>query len=333
MRLVITDTGVIWNKYNEYLKQFKNIVLIVCLNGKAVSEEYECFVSPYKGPTGKTNEKGLLEDPRLSALASVAGKLDAEFCYHDDIVFLTDSEPSTLYPFYVVKDINEFKYYHLVAVPPLNFELNSKIYRYQELLTDMSKLKTVFVYDANNKLTVGNENTKLDDFYEEVKEDLGKMMPCFLNGIHKVEWGQYYFDFSSLNYIQLKDGFKGIKYSKKGKITDKVNFPIRIEGGLLGCVASPSYPLEGEHIKKTIEKPEPRLDGKKVCNVLREQRLLLAKLNNIPFESEECPSIGPCAGTCKKCDKEAAFLREEMKKIREKERKYPKFDPKTEVTL
>ena len=333
MRLVITDTGVIWNKYNEYLKQFKNIVLIVCLNGRQVSDEYECFVSPYKGQNGETNEKGVLEDSRLTTLATVAGKLEAQFSYHEDIVFLSDCEPSSLYPYYVVKDINEFKDIHLVATPPLKFELNSKINRYRELLSDMSKLKSVLIYDVNDKLTVGNENTKLDVFYKEVKDELGRMMPCFLNGIHKIDAGQYYFDFSSMNYIRLNDGFKSIQDSKGKKIPDKINFAIRMEGGTLGVVMRPSYPMEEEYIKKSIEKPEARLDGKKVCNVLREQRLMLAKMNNIPFESEECPSIGPCAGTCEKCDMEAAFLREEMKKIKEKNRVYPKFDPKAEVEI
>lgn len=333
MKLVITDTGIIWNKYNEYLKEFKSIVLIVCLNGKKVSDEYDCFVSPYKDTSEILNTNGPLEDPRLSALASVAGSLEAEFNYHDDNVFLTDCEPSTLYPYYVVKDISEYKNFHLVAVPPLNFELNSKINRYRELLSDMSELTSVLIYDSNNKLTIGDINTNLDDFYKEVKEELGGLMPCILNGIHKTKEGRYYFDFSSMKYNLLKDGFKSVDASNSKKIPKKINFSIMPTYELLGHVTMPSYPMEGESIKKTIERPEARLDGKKICNVLREQRILLAKANNITFESEECPSIGPCAGTCEKCDKEAAFLMAEMSKINEKLRVYPKFNPEKEVTL
>ncbi len=333
MRLIITDTGLIWNKYNEYLIPFKNIVLIVCLNGRKVSDEYECFVSPYKELNEKSTLSGGIEDPRLSALASVAGKLEAEFDYRDDIVFLSDTEPTTLYPYYVIKDINKYRDIHLVAITPFYFELNSKINKYRELLSDMSNLTSVFIFDANEKLTVGDKDTKLDEFYEDVKDELGRMMPCFLNGIHKLSDGHYYFDLTSMKYIRLKDGFKSVDVSNSKKISQKINFPITHQYELLGRVGIPSYPEEGEYIKKTIERPEARLDGKKICNVLREQRMLLANANNIPFESEECPSIGPCAGTCEKCDREATFLRTEMMKIKEKNRVYPKFDPELEVKI
>ena len=48
MRLVVTDIGLIWNHGNPILKKYKDIVLVVCLNGKKVTDAYECFVSPYK---------------------------------------------------------------------------------------------------------------------------------------------------------------------------------------------------------------------------------------------------------------------------------------------
>ena len=52
----------------------------------------------------------------------------------------------------------------------------------------------------------------------------------------------------------------------------------------------------------------PRVDGKKICNKLRQARIDFAKANNIFFESEECPYDGPCAGTCEKCDSELEYL-------------------------
>ncbi len=67
----------------------------------------------------------------------------------------------------------------------------------------------------------------------------------------------------------------------------------------------------------------PRPDGKAVCAYLRNIRMALARANNIPFESEPCDFEGDCAGTCEKCDQEAAFLRDELSKIPEQERKYP----------
>jgi hypothetical protein len=49
----------------------------------------------------------------------------------------------------------------------------------------------------------------------------------------------------------------------------------------------------------------------------------LAEANNIVFESPECPSMGPCAGICAKCEEEAAYLRAEMEKIVMDKRVYP----------
>lgn len=66
-----------------------------------------------------------------------------------------------------------------------------------------------------------------------------------------------------------------------------------------------------------------RSDGKQVCVELRSMRSELAQANNIPFESEECSYEGLCAGTCEKCDQEAAYLRDKLSEIPEAERKYP----------
>lgn len=47
MRILITDENMIWTPDNPALKPYAEIVLVVCLNGKAVTDKYECFVTPY----------------------------------------------------------------------------------------------------------------------------------------------------------------------------------------------------------------------------------------------------------------------------------------------
>ena len=54
-------------------------------------------------------------------------------------------------------------------------------------------------------------------------------------------------------------------------------------------------------------------------------RIELAKANRIKFRSEECPSLGPCAGTCDKCDQEAEYLRDKLALIPEAQRIIPDF--------
>ena len=75
--------------------------------------------------------------------------------------------------------------------------------------------------------------------------------------------------------------------------------------------------------EKPTEDLVPRPDGKEVCAYLRNIRIDLARANNIPFDSEPCNIDGDCAGTCAKCDEEAAYLRDELNKIPEQDRKIP----------
>lgn len=68
MRLVITDTGTVWNYENPFLNQFQEIVVVVCLNGKEVTDKYVLGVEPevfdyiyYQ----ETNIKGYRECPDM----------------------------------------------------------------------------------------------------------------------------------------------------------------------------------------------------------------------------------------------------------------------------
>ena len=132
------------------------------------------------------------------------------------------------------------------------------------------------------------------------------------------------------NYVQMgeedtktnaQEFLGGIEYKPKSNPSEEQNKkaddfePFDIPGWM-------QKPQE-KHGYKSQEDLSPRHDGKKVCSYLRNIRVELAKANNIPFESADCDFTGNCAGTCPKCDQEAAYLRDEMNKIPEQERKYP----------
>ena len=342
MVLVVTDTGSIWNHLNPVVNQYKDALLVFCLNGKKVTEQNKCLVLPYEERKGAIETYGF-EDPRFKALASVAGDLPQILGYHDDIVFLTDTEPSTLYPFYVLKDLIKHARIHLLAMSPLAFETNAKIKAHAELLADLSNLDSFLYYDINEKLKTFDKEKTIDAFLDDVRDDLARMTPCILNGIHHMKENPSmkeepcYFDFTSKEYVPLRKGFR------KNKITieklfskfraSKVDFKVAKSGIELGLLIPPNYPSDGKSVKSEIEKPESRINGKKICNMLREQRIRLAAANNISFASAECPSLGACAGTCVKCEIEANYLREQLQKIPEEKRVYPQFDPIEETTL
>ncbi len=332
MRIIITNTGNIWNFENPFLEQFRDIIFVVCLEGREATDKYLCFVSPYRQVEMGMDNYGA-EDQKLKALISVAEKLNHELGYHEDIVFLSDNEPSTLYPYYVLKDLNKYNKFHLIAMPPWDFESRRRRDTYRQMLANLSALRSILYYDSQNILDAIGKKSTIAQAFDYARNYFGELMPSFLNGIYKMKRGPYFFDFASNSYIPLQDGFDKINVGKKSKLDKEINFPICREFWTLGKIVPLSYPEDKEYVKEEVEKPTARLDGKKVCNILREQRIRFAEANHIPFNSEPCPSIGPCAGTCEKCDMELKYLTKQARKIPEEQRIYPKFDPKEEMMV
>ena len=294
MLLVVTDTGKIWNHENPFLEKYKERVLVVCLNGEKVTDKYECFVSPVpldvKREILRILRRGL-SNMIPKELDSVREELCNKFKSCKDIVFLTDDEESSLYPYYIAREyLSHSKSadynIHLVASAPSKHHiipvgsasskhhLKSFTLEYN-MLSDLSYVSSIAYYAGLDKAS-------------KTKEELGKMMPYLLD-IPRDKNCRYYFDFTAMKYKSIDEGFE------------------------------------------MVERQVARIDGKQVCNLLRKQRIMLAEANNIPFESEDCPSTGACAGTCPKCDHEATYLRECLQKIPEEKRVYPQFDPEKEV--
>ena len=74
MRLIVTDSGNVWNHHNPILEKYKESVLVICLDGKKITDKYDCFVSPYKSVGMGIDWYGD-EDQRLRALKSVSEEL------------------------------------------------------------------------------------------------------------------------------------------------------------------------------------------------------------------------------------------------------------------
>lgn len=159
MRIIITDTGNIWNFENPFLEQFRDIIFVVCLEGREATDKYLCFVSPYRQVEMGMDNYGA-EDQKLKVLISVAEKLNHELGYHEDIVFLSDNEPSTLYPYYVLKDLNKYNKFHLIAMPPWDFESRRRRDTYRQMLANLSALRSILYYDSQNILdAIGKKST------------------------------------------------------------------------------------------------------------------------------------------------------------------------------
>ncbi|MDE5699435.1 MAG: membrane receptor RagA [Lachnospiraceae bacterium] len=326
MQIIVTDTAFIWNHENPGLEQLKDSVLVVCLEGKPVSDQYECFVSPYKQIGMGVDHFGA-ESQRYKALESVADDLNRELGYHDKILFLTDGNPESLYPFHVIKDRNAFNSLHLCTISPWRFEGKRRIKAHRELLSDLSRLKSILYIDSNDYLSRISQKDKvyMKDLMQWVSDDYAALLPRVINGIQDMQ-EQSYFDFTSRSYVPVGEGFDCIDLAKAADEIPEIKGPLCRKWSTLGAVTPQLYPAEDDNIKEEIERVHARIDGKSVCNYLRQLRIELARANGIEFFSEECPSVGPCAGTCAKCDQEAAYLRDQLANIPESERIIPAFE-------
>lgn len=328
MYIVVTDCGYFWNNENPILKKYKESVIVVCLNGQKVTDEYRCFVSPYKMKEGNIfvgQEIHGPESEKYKALESVSKKLINAFGYHEDVLFLTDDNSESLYPFLIYNEKNKYNSTHLCAISPYIFDWGGYDKLVPYIMNKNKYLKSLFYIDMDEFFDINNLHEEYSIIEARMNDYFEKNFSRILNGIHKLR-ERSYFDFTSMSYVPLADGFEKIDISNKEKTADEIDFDITPKMSLLGCVAFPDYPSKKPYIIKRTEQLTARIDGKKICNILREHRISLARANNIPFESVECPSMGPCAGTCRKCDGEAAFLRDELEKIPPEKRVYPQFD-------
>lgn len=80
-----------------------------------VTDKYKCLVTPYKQNEEDTGNRSALSS-KYQALKSVERELRNTYGCYGDILFLTDNEPQSLYPYLVLKEIcskltlDEFSY-------------------------------------------------------------------------------------------------------------------------------------------------------------------------------------------------------------------------------
>ncbi len=313
MRIVITDDMLYWiNKYSE-LEIMKDVLLVVCLDGKRVTDRYECFISPYKAMVLGSSIG--ISSMRYKALKSVAEELNDRLYWHDTILFLTDNFPESLYPFHVIKDLNEFNRLHLCTMEPFYFESKKRIKAHKDLLEDLSKLTSILYFSSDDYLS----RVKIEDHEKmsisSVYDIYGSYLPTVINNIEKIKRTTC-FDFATNSYVPISEGYLAAEHLNKSELDTRVTVPL-VAGppDMLGDVDSEYYPNNYSRTKEDVEKVRARIDGKRICDYLRQMRIRFAEANRIDYYPETCSFTGLCAGTCERCDAEAAYLRDEFYRI------------------
>ena len=234
-------------------------------------------------------------------LEEVADELYDRLQSEDDILFLTDGDPNSLYLYHIIKNRKHYMNIHLWASPPWNIEGKARMKAHKEMLSDLSGVKSICYIDTQEYLK--NDYKNFGNLLEDVQNYFEEIFPIVIDNISKIE-KESYFDLISKTYIPLgkisveESILKSTEYlSDKDEYTDNTYL-------IEGMVDIPEYQRNDKYKKDIIYRPVARIDGKKICNLLREYRFKLAQMNSIEFNSEECSYVGACAGTCEKCDEE-----------------------------
>lgn len=308
MIIIATKDGNVWNEKNPVFKKYKDMVQIISLTGEKVTAELSSFLCPKMLRGLGMDDCAGKKSRTLAHLKSVVKELKKSLEPYEDILILSDASPETLYPFYVLKDICENQRLHLFALSLWKFEGRKKKGAHYALLEDLSTLKSIAYFDPNIYLEVPENLEKtIFEVWEMLEKEAAELLPRIIEGVQKMKSGKYYFDFASLSYVKTESNFENINLS---------NRKMRI---------GPSNAEDSDEARNDTEQLVSRVDGKNICETLKKQRKTIAMANNIPLNTLDCPSKDDCAGTCAKCDEEAAYLQKELEKIPEEKRVYPKF--------
>ena len=316
MKIVITDSGILWNPRNPILKKYRDLVLVVYLEGVKATDEYECFICPHKS-FGLGMSMGI-GSRVYNDLEDVADELYYKLRSEDDILFLTDGDPASLYPYYIIKNREHHMNIHLWASPPLSVEGKWRMKAHEEMLSDLSGVKSVCYIDIQDY--VKNEYKNFGGLLEDVQNYFEEIFPIVIDGISEMG-NESYFDLTSKSYIPL-----GKEPNKNDRLENRYlpgDVNIASMYFIEGRVNIPNQFSDGIYRKDMTYRQVARIDGKKICNTLREYRFKLAQMNNIEFNSKECSYVGACAGTCEKCDEEAKYLSMKLSEIPKEKQKFP----------
>lgn len=111
MVIFVTDVGMYWHHETPILEKYADSVVVVCVNGKKVTDKYKCIVSPYSATILGMDSS--MQSERYKALESIREELRHAYTFHDDILFLTDNVPESLYPYLILKDMGKYNRLHL----------------------------------------------------------------------------------------------------------------------------------------------------------------------------------------------------------------------------
>lgn len=305
---LVTDTGMYVNHRLPCLAQYAERLRVIKLNPATDDIDSKARVVDVSEEIGQldSNRKGF-DSWQYQCISAHAKEIQElltghalRHTWYRDIMILGDLSADVLYALDVLQKSDFQGEIHLIL--PLPFERTVKGSAQYEVLSNLSKVRTLAIYDpykiATEQYGDRDPETIARVINEQTEYLLGKYKKLSGKMLYQGKDTKYFFDFKRESYVDTDTLFVLDDYV----ITHTLGLPI-----------DPYYidkgKAENEYFIESLRKPVPRPDGKLVCEQLRTIRKEFAKINGLDFEFRECTYNGPCAGTCQVCDTEAMKLR------------------------
>lgn len=239
----------------------------------------------------------------------------------EDVLVLADINPQSVIIFDLLRTMTDGKNFklHFWGMVPFHFEAKHRKITYLDLLDGKGRVKSLHIKYADDFVATVDRRSTISQVLEKIKHDVEIEFPAVLNAIGTFKSDlMYFYDNQSRRYVDVA---LSLEKNKKEKFSDDLRV-------LMGDISVQYDPFSEE--KMLIEQQVGRINGKKICQKLRQLRLDFAKANEIAYESDECSYEGACAGTCEKCDSELKYLYYMIDSHPEKEPVYPYLEIESE---
>lgn len=321
--VLVTDTGLYVNHRLKCLDKYGNSLHVVKLTTEIASRndidvvDLSSFCNEYESARGTGYDSWqyqIIDDHKIDiAKMLLVGPHDNS--WFTDVILLGDVNLDALYVLNALQKSDYDGNIHLII--PLPFERTVKGSVHNELLSDMSKVRSLAVYDPYKRSQEKYGNTDVRNVERVIDEMTDYLLERYNQLFFKMNYmsdsKKYFYDFNKDSFIDTDTLYVLDDY----EITHTLGLPI-------DPYFSYKDQEENDYLIECINTPVPRPDGKRICNKLRAIRKAFAAENGIEYKFQECTYEGPCAGTCETCDKEARELSEMAKELSYVT--YPKVD-------
>lgn len=320
--ILLTDTDIYVNHRLPCLKEYRESLYIVKLKSATDDIEPEIRVIDVSedaeeldmGKTGYESWQYLKINKHKNKITDLFMDDNGNHLFDKDIVMLGDLNEEVLYLLDIFQKSRYQGQIHLIL--PVPFEKTIQGTLQNEILSNLSKVRTMAVYDPYKLAVNKYGNTDVESLGKIIDEQtrylLEKLNDLLKKMMYQLPTAKYFFDFEKNSYID----------TESLEILDEY----QIQGTLGLMFDGYSWYIneqENDYVIDCMRTPVPRPDGKQICEQLRSIRKEFAKLNKIDYKFAECSYNGPCAGTCRVCDKEARDLEKIAKEL--KGVKYPQM--------